>query len=131
MLQFRSSRFIRPILLLTSMLVGCRSTTDVSPVVALLVRPRGSNEVSGINIHIGEDLPLEALPVRADSTRIDTAIAAAWNSTDTTKAVVSAEGVLHTRCVGTTTIRASASVAGRLVTGQVRVSIGSFGQTCA
>ena len=131
MLHVRFSRFIRPVLLATSMLFGCRSITDVSPVVALDLRPRESDAVSGIYINIGDDLPLEALPVRADSTRIATGIAAAWSSTDTTKATVSAQGLLHTRCVGSVIIRASATVAGRLVTGQLPVAIGSFGPACA
>jgi hypothetical protein len=113
------------------LLGGCREKlVGVQPAPAALhVRVRGSDVPFAVNI--GDTLPLEALPVAADSAVVASAVAASWASSDTLKLTIDTEGVLRTRCVGVVTVTAVAVVAGRRITGRRPVTIGSFGAACA
>lgn len=124
-------RHAKPALCTLSLLAlaACGSSTEPGLAVALHLRPLGYE--GGFAVNIGETLALEAIPVAADSTFIGTAITAHWSSADTAKAVITDQGILHTRCVGTVRIDATGVIHGQSITGHLPVAIGTVGAACA
>ncbi len=97
--------------------------------VALHLRPIAADGPFAINL--GTSLALEALPIAADSTVVAGPIAATWRSSDTTVVGITAQGVLQSHCAGSTTVVATAPLAGRSLSGTLPIIVASTGTACA
>ena len=126
----------RRLLMLTTALVGIGcgdkgSEPGADPLVhtaALYVRPAGFD--GGFVMEIGDALPFEAIPIDETGARIGTAVTASWRSADTAIATVTSDGVVHSLCVGTTTVTALKDIAGKQVTGTRAVTVATIGPRC-
>jgi hypothetical protein len=111
-------------------LVACHAVI-VGPsaqAVALHVRPIPGD--GSFVMNIGDSLAFEALPVASDSTVVGPAVIASWRSNDTTIVSVTDQGVLQSHCAGSTTVEATATVAGHSLFGTRQVVVGSTGPRC-
>ena len=99
--------------------------------VALHVRAVGSAPPVEFEFSVGDTaVVFEAYAINADSTIIGPAIPVAWESNDTAVATITQQGILRVRCVGIARISAMDTVAGRQLSGQVEIAVGSVGPEC-
>jgi hypothetical protein len=95
---------------------------------ALYVRPVGFD--GPFAMEIGDALPFEAIPIDETGARIGTAVTALWHSSDTTIASVTSDGVVHSLCMGTTTVTATKNLADKQVIGTRSVTVATTGPRC-
>lgn len=103
--------------------LACQTAVELptKTAVALHVAPSGLDGPFAVNV--GTDIVLVAVPVDADSVRLGGPLAAVWLSSDTLIATVDNDGRVHTRCVGTAIISATANEGGRTLRGSRAVTI--------
>lgn len=108
--------------LTVSTMIGCRSETGpAAEAAALSVHTLGSK--TPLTIVVGAQTSLVAQPVASDSSEIGAPISAMWTSSDTTRLMVDATGLVTPKRSGTVTVIARATLAGRSLTGQTQVTV--------
>ena len=84
-----------------------------------------------VEVNVGTTMNLEAIPIAPDSTLLEPAVTATWQSSDTNVATISNKDVFRAHCIGVSTVTAVAVVGGRTLSGSMPVGVGTTGANCA